>query len=184
MKGIIFVLLEEKIQTDHGQDAWDQILQDAGVEGVYTTLGNYPYEEFIELLAAAEPYTDRSGPEAQRWFGRHALHRFNEKHPHLFEPHDSTLSFAKDLNEVIHPEVRKLYPEAPVPTFIIDESPEGGDLSIAYESPRGLCFFAEGLLEGTADTYDESLSHHQATCIHQGDQRCELVIQMDPETRA
>lgn len=180
MKGVIFIMLEEEIRDEVGQEAWDQVLDEAGLEGVYTTLGNYPHEEFVELLEAAEPYTGETGRDAQKWFGRRALHQFTRKHPHLFEPHDSTLSFAGSLNDVIHPEVRKLYPEAPVPTFDIDEAPPRGDLVIAYESPRGLCSFAEGLLLGTADTYDEALVVEQPVCVHEGDGHCEILIQVGP----
>lgn len=184
MKGIIFILLEERIVEDHGHDAWDEILERAGVEGVYTTLGNYPYEAFLDLLQAAEPYTGTSGRDAQRWFGRHALHTFTQEHPHLFEPHDSTISFTKDLNEVIHPEVRKLYPEAPVPTFEVDEDPDEGDLLISYKSSRGLCSFAEGLIDGTADLYQEAVHIEQPACVHEGDDHCEILIRthtVDPK---
>lgn len=176
MKGIIFILLEDKITDDHGQDAWDEILEDADADGAYTTLGNYPYQEFLALLDAAEPYTGETGRDAQRWFGRHALHHFTEEHAHLFDPHDSTVSFARTLNDVIHPEVRKLYPEAPVPTFDIDEDPGQGDLLLGYQSPRGLCSFAEGLLDGTADRYNETVHIEQPTCVHEGADHCEILI--------
>lgn len=176
MKGIIFTLLENRIREDHGEDVWDEVLAEAGVDGVYTTLGNYPHEDLLDLLEAAEPYTGYSGREAQRWFGHQALHQLADKYPHLFEPHDTTRSFALNLNEVIHPEVRKLYPGAHVPTFRVEEDPEEGDLELGYRSERGLCSFAEGLLLGTADRYDERIDVHQPTCVHLGDPHCELVL--------
>lgn len=182
MKGIIFTLLEERIITEHGEDAWDEILQEAGVEGVYTTLGTYPHEEFVALLEAAEPWTGENGREAQQWFGRHALHQLADKYPHLFEPHDSTRSFALTINDVIHPEVRKLYPGAKVPTFDVDEDPDDGDLLLRYRSERGLCSFAEGLLLGTADRYDERVDVHQPDCVHEGDPHCDLMLDVEPMT--
>jgi hypothetical protein len=119
VKGIVFTLLEETIVDEHGMDAWDRILEEAGLDGVYTTLGNYPYEQLVTLLQAAEPVVGYSGRRAQQWFGRRALHRLADRYPELFEPHTSTREFALTLNDVIHPEVRKLYPGAEVPIFAL-----------------------------------------------------------------
>jgi hypothetical protein len=52
MKGVIFQLLEKAVVDEHGADAWDELLADAEVEGVYTSLGNYPDAELIALVAA------------------------------------------------------------------------------------------------------------------------------------
>lgn len=184
MKGLVFVLLENRIRADHGDQAWDEILEETGLEGVYTTVGDYPYQEFVALLEAAEPYIGERGREAQRWFGRRALHQLAEEFFELFEPHDSTRAFALTINDVIHPEVRKLYPGAEVPTFDIDEAPAEGDLLLRYNSGRGLCSFAEGLLEGTADLYGETITVEQPACVHEGDPHCDLVLTVEGTTEA
>lgn len=179
MKGIVFTLLEDRILADYGEDAWDEILDEAGVDGIYTTLGNYPHEELVALLDAAEPYAGYSGRDAQRWFGRHALVQLADKYPELFEPHTSTRGFALTINDVIHPEVRKLYPGAEVPTFEVEEHPDEGDLLLRYTSTRGLCSFAEGLLQGTGDLYGEEIDVEQPSCVHEGDDHCDLVLQVE-----
>ena len=51
MKGIVFNLLEEAVVEAHGVDAWDQILEDVGADGAYTSLGNYPDDEALALVA-------------------------------------------------------------------------------------------------------------------------------------
>lgn len=178
MKGIIFTLLEHRILADYGEEAWDRIVEDADVDGIYTTLGNYSHEELLDLLEAAEAYTGKSGAEALRWFGRDALHQLADKYPDLFEPHASTRAFALTINGVIHPEVRKLYPGAQVPTFDVDEHPEQGDLMLRYRSTRGLCYFAEGLLHGTADHYGEQVNVEQPSCVHKSDDHCDLLLQV------
>lgn len=138
MKGIIFTLLENRIHEDHGDEVWDEILTEADLDGVYTTLGTYPYEELLALLEAAAEYTGYRGRQAQQWFGRQALHQLAGKYPELFDPHDSSRSFALTINDVIHPEVRKLYPGAHVPTFALDEHPDGGTFACAT-GPTGGC---------------------------------------------
>ena len=54
MKGIIFNLLEEVVTQEHGEEAWEDLLDRSGVEGAYTSLGSYPDQEFLALL----PETD------------------------------------------------------------------------------------------------------------------------------
>ena len=38
MKGITFNLLEEIVQREHGEEAWDQLIESAQLDGVYTSL--------------------------------------------------------------------------------------------------------------------------------------------------
>ena len=102
------------------------------------------------------------------WFGRNALPLFAERYPQLFEPHDSTRSFVLTLNDIIHPEVRKLYPGADVPEFDFDVRDEL--LVMGYRSPRKLCSFAEGLLLGAADHYGERLTIEQPA-LHEARRR-------------
>ena len=66
--------------------------------------------------------------------------RCSRRCPQLFEPHDSTRSFLLTLNDIIHPEVRKLYPGADVPEFDFDF--RAGMLVMGYRSTRKLAFSA------------------------------------------
>jgi len=69
IKGIIFSLLEEVVVNEHGENAWDDTLERAALDGAYTAVGNYPDSEFLQLLAALPAATDQQ-PETQlRWFG-------------------------------------------------------------------------------------------------------------------
>lgn len=62
MKGIVFDLLEEIVVREHGDQMWDLLLEEAGVLGAYTTLGNYPDEELTALIAAASKTLDIGQP--------------------------------------------------------------------------------------------------------------------------
>ena len=61
---------------------------------------------------------------------------FAVRYPQFFEPHDCTRSFVLTLNDIIHPEVRKLYPGADVPEFDfgIRDEPSGDGLSVAAQA--------------------------------------------------
>lgn len=136
MKGVIFVVLESVIRDAYGEDTWDAILEEAGSDGVYTTLGNYPDEEFVALVEAAEPHLGVTGDEALTFMGRHALAHLADQYPSIFERHASTRTFVLQLNDIIHPEVEKLYPGSDLPTFEY-EDPETDPLVLGYTPSAG-----------------------------------------------
>lgn len=175
MKGIVFNVLEECVTAEHGADAWDDLLAEAGVAGAYTSLGSYPDAELHAIVTAAASAFGLVEHEVVRWLGRCAAPRFAERYPDLFAPFDSARSFALTLNHIIHPEVRKLYPGASVPEFDF-RAPARDRLVLGYRSERRMCAFAEGLLEGAAAHYGERVAIHQPQCMHRGDPHCELDI--------
>ena len=52
MKGVVFNLLEEAVIQKHGEDVWDALLDSAGLDGSYTSLGNYADDEMSRLVLA------------------------------------------------------------------------------------------------------------------------------------
>jgi hypothetical protein len=174
VKGVVFNLLEHLVIREFGEDTWDALLEDAEVGGVYTSLGSYPDEDLTKLVGAAADALSTPADAVVVWFGRNALPMFAERYPQLFEPHDSTRSFVLTLNDIIHPEVRKLYPGADVPEF--DFQLRDGALIMGYHSARKLCSFAEGLLQGAAEHFGERLSIAQPLCMKRGDAQCVLEI--------
>lgn len=179
MKGVIFNLLEEIVTAQYGLSAWDELLEKTQLEGAYTSLGNYPDADFLKLVEAASAALGRSDDEIVRWFGCGALPLFAQRYPHFLTPHTQTRAFLLTLNDIIHPEVRKIYPGADVPVFDFDTSQEDR-LAIGYESARQLCAFAEGLIEGAATHYGEQVEISQPQCMKRGGERCLLVCSFKP----
>lgn len=70
MKGIVFDLLEEIVVAEHGDRTWDELLQRAGVDGAYTSLGNYPDSELTALVTAAAELLGGTPEDIVRWYGR------------------------------------------------------------------------------------------------------------------
>ncbi|MGH7805640.1 MAG: heme NO-binding domain-containing protein, partial [Candidatus Binatia bacterium] len=69
MKGIVFNLLEQAVVDAHGDDTWESLLENAGVEGAYTAVGNYPNDELQRLVKAASDALDLPPDDVVRWFG-------------------------------------------------------------------------------------------------------------------
>jgi Haem-NO-binding len=175
VKGVVFNLLEQIVTREYGEDTWDELLDSAGLEGAYTSLGSYGDADLGKLVDAASGALEISPDEVVRWLGRNALPLFAVSHPKLFERHTSSRTFVLTLNDIIHPEVRKLYPGADVPVFDFASTPTG-DLVLGYRSARKMCTFAEGLLEGAADHFGEQVVIEQPRCMKRGDEDCVIEI--------
>ena len=150
------------------------MLEAAGSQGVYTAVGSYADEDLLALVNTAAGMLDVSPDDLVREFGRKAIPHFAERYPQFFAPHSDTRSFVLTLNEVIHPEVRKLFPGADVPTFDY-AIPDERSVELAYVSTRRLCSFAEGLILGATEHYGETVEMRQTSCMKRGDDQCVLV---------
>ena len=179
MKGIVFNLLEQVVTRDYGENTWDDLLSSAGLTGAYTSLGSYPDGHLVRLVTAASEALNLPAQDLIRWFGREALPSLAQAYPAFFAPHTDTRSFLLTLNDIIHPEVRKLYPGADVPDFEFTQLP-GGNLRMGYGSHRRLCAFAEGLIEGAAAHFAQFVAISQPRCMVRGDATCELEIEFQP----
>jgi len=175
VKGVVFNLLEEFVRRAHGEDAWDALLERARLTGAYTSLGNYADEDLGALIAAAAQILKQPPGAVVRSFGREALPMLAEKYPGFFTPFASTRPFLLALNDIIHPEVNKLYRGADTPDFDFDASSDDV-LVMSYSSRRRLCEFALGLIEGAAAHYGEDVAIDQRRCMHRGDARCDFHI--------
>jgi Haem-NO-binding len=183
LKGIVFNLLEQAVEREFGAPAWDSLLKAAEVDGAYTSLGNYSDEELLKLVAAASVALQKPTEDVLRWFGIAAIPLLVAKYPVFFDRHQDTRSFLLTLNDIIHPEVRKLYPGADVPDFTYELSP-GADreLVMIYASKRKLCMLAEGFIHGSAAHYSETSILNQQECMHRGDSHCAFHITFDKKT--
>ena len=171
MKGIIFNLVQEVVTDSYGADTWDSLLDAADVDGVYTSLGSYPDADLFALVGAASSALGISPDQVVRTLGEGAIPLLAERFPEFFQPHTGTRTFLLTLNDIIHAEVRKLYPDADLPEFEFDSS-IGDELTLGYRSGRQLCQLAEGFILGTARHFGESATIDQPECMHRGDERC------------
>lgn len=177
MKGVVFNLLEGAVTKTHGDDTWDDLLDAAGLDGAYTSLGSYPDQHLTALVMAASAATGETPQATIRWFGREAMPTLAAAYPAFFDPHNDVRSFILTLNDIIHPEVRKLFPGADVPTFGFTKAADG-TVTLRYGSPRRLCAFAEGLIEGAATHFGQTVAIEQPSCMLRGDELCTIEVRV------
>lgn len=157
MKGIVFNVVEEVVTELYGSDTWDDLLHAAGVDGAYTALGNYADRELVRIVEVAADATGMSPDELWRTVGRLALPKLAGRLPTSVDVGADAMSFLLDVNDIIHPQVSVLYPEAVPPVFEFNQR-DHGELWIRYRSDRQLIALAEGLILGCGDLFDEPLA--------------------------
>lgn len=157
MKGTIFVELIKMAEGAFGEDAVDTILDQADLEngGAFTSVGNYPCSELVKIVLAFSEHSGLSPDVLQKMFGHWMLKHFAEHYPQFFGDKKDAFSLLESIENEIHVEVRKLYPEVELPTFDTERT-SSDKMLMTYESPRPLAPFCEGMIEASLVYFDET----------------------------
>lgn len=164
MKGVIFNATQEAVIELFDEDTWDDLLDAAGLEGVYSSVGTYEDADLVAIVVAATKATGLSADEVMVAVGRKALSHLADRVPSLIGDCTNAYEMLGMIHDVIHVEVMKLYEDAQPPQFSYSDLP-GGGLRMGYRSPRNLDALAEGLVYGVGDRFGEELqvTRHPAT---------------------
>jgi hypothetical protein len=147
MKGVVFVEFLEMVEAEFSADMADDIIDDCDLPsgGAYTSVGTYNHSEMVDLVDALSARTGTPAPVLIRGFGEFLFERFHVHHGEFFDGISDSLDFLEQIEDVIHVQVRKLYPNAQLPHFEIERS--GRDhLRMVYRSDRHMGDLAEGLI--------------------------------------
>jgi hypothetical protein len=157
MKGMVFTEFMDLVETQWSLDMVDTLISDSGVAsgGAYTAVGTYPHEEIVALVQSLSRQTGLPVPDLIRAFGQHLFKRFSELYPRFFDGINGSFSFLAGIEDIIHAEVRKLYPDAELPTFEVEQSP--GRLVLTYISSHPFPDLAQGLIEGCIAHFGEDI---------------------------
>jgi hypothetical protein len=159
MKGMVFAEFLEMVEARFGEAMVDDIIDDAALasDGAYTSVGTYDHGEFFALVAALSRRTEQGSDDLVRAFGQDLLGRFAHLFPHLLGEVRDAFALLERVEGYIHVEVRKLYPDAELPTFTC-ERPDERTLVMTYRSARGLAVFAHGLILGAVRHFGEPIT--------------------------
>lgn len=157
MKGIVFTEFMDMVESNWSLDMVDRIIARSGVPsgGAYTAVGTYSHEEMVALVGALSGETGMATPALIKSFGKHLFGRFATLYPRFFQGVDGSFPFLSGIEDIIHAEVRKLYPDAELPTFEVEHSP--GRLVLTYISDHPFADLAHGLIEGCISHFGENI---------------------------
>ncbi|MET3293216.1 UNVERIFIED_CONTAM: hypothetical protein ABID98_005939 [Brevibacillus sp. OAP136] len=156
MRGMVFTTFLEMVESKFSLNVADQIIQasDLPSGGSYTSVGTYHHNEMIALVGQLSERTGIPAADLVRTFGEYLFGQLNEMHPQFIATNSSAICFLKNVDSYIHVEVRKLYPDAELPSFTY-ETPGKGTLVMTYRSSRPFADLAEGLIIGCIAHYGE-----------------------------
>lgn len=156
MKGIVFTKFLEMIEETDGYEIVDKILLDVKPEsgGVYTAVGTYPHSEIVSMVVSYAKHKQIEVPVALRSFGRYLFDVFYNSYSAFFEPGQTAFDFLESIDNYIHIEVAKLYPDAQLPKFSTERI-DANTLVMIYSSERKMSDLAYGLIERTLEHFKE-----------------------------
>ena len=159
MKGIVFTEFLEMVEQTHNYDLVDELLteNDLPSGGVYTAIGTYQHQEMVTLVVSLSEKTKTPVPNLLQAFGQYLFGTFEKGYPSFFTAAPDAFSFLESIENHIHVEVKKLYPDAQLPRFKTKRVNEK-TLEMIYYSDRSMADFALGLIEKTFEHYKEPVS--------------------------
>lgn len=168
MKGIVFSEFLDLVEDKFGADMVDDIIDDSNVPsgGAYTAVGTYDHQEIVDLVVSLSKHTGISVPDLLKVYGQHLFGQLIAGYPIFLEGVDDVFGFLRTLENHIHVEVRKLYPEAELPKFVMEES--DGKMSMHYQSERPFADLAEGLLNGCIHHFDQQVAFEREDVTDDG----------------
>jgi len=154
MKGIVFTEFLEMVEDRFGLGMVDRIIEAAELPGggAYTAVGTYECKELVRLVACLSQATGTPMPELIQAFGRHLFGRFQRAFPALFAGIATAFDFLRGVEHYIHVEVRKLYPDAELPSFSYEDAGPH-QLVMVYQSRRPFADLADGLIQACIAHY-------------------------------
>ena len=157
MKGVVFTEFFEFVEGSFSPLFLQEIINSANLksEGVYTATGTYPFCEMGALITEAATKSQLDISHLLKAFGTHLFSYFSASSPQHFTSVDNCFDFLTFVESHIHVDVRKLYPDAELPTFKCIEHRKDKYVMI-YSSSRGLGDLCEGLIEGCLNYFGET----------------------------
>lgn len=179
MKGVVFTEFINMVEEKFGYDIVDELLMQDGLtdDGAYTAVGTYPHTEMVQLVMGLHQKTEVEVPLLLKTFGKHLFGVFSKSYGVFFEHAKNAFDFLNSIENYIHVEVQKLYPDAELPRFentMIDNK----TLQMDYYSDRSMADLAEGLIESTFEHYQED-AHIDKTIVEPNGKHVRFVLKIN-----
>lgn len=150
MKGIVFTEFLELVEDKFGLEMVDNIITSSTLEsgGIYTAVGTYSFSEMLQLLTHLSENTGISIDNLLLVYAEHFFSVIENSYPGLLATYNDPIEMISSIENHIHVEVRKIYPDAELPTFEVVEKTENS-LVMIYTSSRAMHHFGLGLMNKT-----------------------------------
>lgn len=157
MKGIVFTEFLDLVEDKFGLEMVDSIIKQSKLEseGAYTSIGTYKFSEMLQLLQNLSNNTGVTIDDLLLVYGEHFFSVLQTSYPGLLATYKDPLEMLSSIEDHIHIEVRKIYPDAELPVFIVEEK-TNKSLIMIYKSSRAMHHFGLGLMNKTFEYFNSS----------------------------
>ncbi|GAB5563736.1 MAG: nitric oxide sensor HnoX [Winogradskyella sp.] len=147
MKGIIFTEFLELVEEKFGLEMVDTIISESNLEsdGIYTAIGTYEFSEMLQLITHLSENTDIAVDDLLLVYAEHLFAVLVKSYPTLVEHYKSPMDLLASIENHIHVEVKKIYPDAELPSFKLEERTDD-KMILVYNSERALYMLGKGLM--------------------------------------
>lgn len=155
MKGIVFTEFLDLVEQKFGLVMVDKIITQSELEsqGIYTSVGTYRFSEMLSLLQNLKKNTGIAIDDLLLAYGEHFFSVIEDSYPGLLKTYKDPIEMISSIENHIHVEVRKIYPDAELPTFIVEEKKKNS-LILIYKSSRAMHHFGLGLMNKTFEHFN------------------------------
>ncbi|MBU2978626.1 heme NO-binding domain-containing protein [Alteromonas sp. C1M14] len=159
MLGIVFTTLVEMLEEKVSPEFADEVIVEANLDndGAYTAVGYYPFSDMQKLLTVLVDKTGKPLDALLYDFGLYLFTKLASAHGQVMTGRTGILDALSVLDNDIHVQVRKLYPDADLPTFNVISQTDNC-MRLRYYSSRDLYSLAEGLMDGAAAHFGQRIS--------------------------
>ncbi|GAA3612157.1 heme NO-binding domain-containing protein [Flavivirga amylovorans] len=157
MKGIVFTEFLDLVEEKFGLEVVDKIISQSELEseGAYTAVGTYKFSEMLQLLQHLSTHTNIEIDDLLLVYAEHFFDVLKQSYPGLLATYKDPIEMLASIENHIHVEVRKIYPDAELPTFEVLEK-TSNSLVMIYKSSRSMHHFGLGLMNKTFEHFNST----------------------------
>jgi len=159
MKGIVFTEFLDLVEHKFGLEVVDSIIHNSDLpsNGIYTAVGTYSFSEMLSLLTNLNVETGIPIDDLLFVYGEHFFGAVEQSYPTFLSQYKDPIEMISSIENHIHVEVQKIYPDAELPTFtVIDKTAHS--LVMIYKSSRAMSSFGKGLMSKTFEYFQTNAS--------------------------
>ncbi|MFK7807625.1 MAG: heme NO-binding domain-containing protein [Saprospiraceae bacterium] len=169
MKGIVFTEFLEMVEDKFGYEVTEKMISSADLpsKGAYTAVGTYDHSEMYSMIGELHKSTEIPVPALMHTYGLHLFGALAKAYAPMLSNLSSAFEMLQSVDQYIHVEVRKLYPDAELPHFEIQHI-DDNKMVMIYTSERRMSDIASGLIEGCLAHYNEEATVHKEMIVADG----------------
>lgn len=179
MHGVIMSELKNFVTDNYDKNTWNLLLRKAQLwPRLYVPVADYPDSEAISLVTKASEMTQTAPTKILESFGEFVVGGLLRMYRPLIRDNWRTLDLIENTETAIHTAIRLRDKRAKPPNLrCVRVSPS--EVIVHYGSERKMCSVARGIARGVANHYGDTVTITERTCMHRGDDHCEISVKVE-----